>query len=177
MSLASLSAALPAHAADLKTNIARLAADTVLSDQQKWGCFLACAVALGQPQVIDAVEAEASSRLSEEAKAAARAAVSIMAMNTVYFGAVNLLHNHDYRDIPPQLSMTALASPGIDKLDFELWAFAISALSNCEACLNTHEAELHKRGMPVERVQAALRIASVVNAMSVVLRTDSARTS
>lgn len=175
MSLANLSDALPPYAADIKTNISRLVADTVLTDQQKWGCMLACAFAVGQPGVIDAVEAEARPRLSEEVMNAARAAATIMAMNTVYYGAVNLLHNHDYRADASQLSMLTLASPGVDKVDFELWALAVSALGNCEACLNSREAELHKRGVPIERIQAALRVASVINAVSVVLRAERKR--
>lgn len=172
MSLATLSEALPLYAVDIKTNISRLAADTVLTDQQKWGCLLACAFAVGQRHVIAAVEAEAGPRLSEDARNAARTAATIMAMNTVYYGAVNLLQNHDYRADASQLSMEALSDPGVDKVDFELWALAVSALSNCEACLNSHEAELHKRGVSIERVQAALRIASVINALSVVLRAE-----
>lgn len=172
MSLATLSDALPLYAADIKTNISRVAVDTVLTDQQKWGCLLACAFAVGQRDVIDAVEAEAAPLLSEDAMNAARTAATIMAMNTVYYGAVNLLRNHDYRAEASQLSMVTLAEPGVDKVDFELWALAVSALSNCEACLNSHEAELHKRGVSIERVQAALRIASVINALSVVLRAE-----
>lgn len=177
MSLATLSDALPLYAADVKTNISRLTTDMVLTDQQKWGCLLACAFAGGQRDVIAAVETEAGPRLTEDARNAARTAATIMAMNTVYYGAVNLLHNHDYRADASQLSMEALADPGVDKVDFELWALAVSALSNCEACLNSHEAELHKRGVPIERVQAALRIASVIAALSVVLRATKAHAS
>lgn len=172
MSLSNLAVSLPLYAEDIKINIARLATDTVLTDQQKWGCFLACAFAAGQKQVIWAVEDEAATIMSDSARNAARSAATIMAMNTVYYGAVNLLDNHDYREEPPGLSMLALANPGVDKIDFELWAFAVSALTNCGPCLNSHEAELHKRGVPIERLQAALRIASVVNAMSVVLRAE-----
>lgn len=172
MSLTTLSDALPAYATDIKTNIARLVADTVLSDQQKWGCLLACAFAIGQPDLLDAVEAEARPRLSEEAVSAARTSATIMAMNTVYYGAVNLLRNHDYRADPSQLIMPSLTSPGVDKIDFELWALAVSALSNSEACLNTHEAELHKRGVALERILASLRIAAVVNATATVIRAE-----
>jgi len=175
MSLATLSHALPLYAADIRINISHVVVDTVLSEQQKWGCLLACAFAAGQRDVIVSVEAEAGPRLNEDARNAARTAATIMAMNTVYYGAVNLLHNHDYRADASQLSMEALANPGVDKVDFELWALAVSALSNCEACLNSHEVELHKRGVPIERVQAALRIASVINALSVVLRATGTR--
>lgn len=172
MSLSKLLDALPPYAADLRINLARLAADTVLSEQQKWGCFLACAFAVGQSQVLDALNAETAGRLSEAGRSGAKSAATIMAMNTVYYGAVNLLNNHDYRADPPGLSMLALGSPGVDKIDFEIWAFAVSALSNCEACLNSHEAELHKRGVTIEQVRAALRIASVINAVSVVIRAE-----
>jgi len=174
MSLTILTVSLPGYADDLKINLARVATDTSLTEQQKWGCFLACAITVGQPAVVSAVAAEANSRLTAEARKAAQVAATIMAMNTVYYGAVNLLRNHDYRAERSNLSMTALADPGVDKIDFELWAFAVSAISNCAACLNTHEAELHKRGVELERVQAVLRIAAVVNAVGVVLRAEAA---
>ena len=175
MALEALIDALPLYAADIRTNISRVTADPALTEQQTWGCLLACAFAVGEPYVIGVVEGEAGARLSETAADAARTAATIMAMNTVYYGAVNLFRNHDYRADDSQLSMQSLATPGVHKIDFELWALAVSALSNCEACRNSHEDELHKRGVSIEAVQAALRIASVVNAVSVVLRAEKAR--
>lgn len=172
MSFDDLAVRLPPYAKDLEINLARLSADDVLSEQQKWGCFVACAFALGQSDVLDAVLGEARKRLSEPAMVAAKTAATIMAMNTVYYGAVNLLQKRDYRSEPPRLSMLAMANPGVEKIDFELWALAVSALSNCATCLNVHEAELHKRGTPLESVQTALRIASVVNAVATVLRAE-----
>lgn len=174
MSLSDLRNALPSYAADIGTNLDMLAAETILSDQQKWGCFLACAVSTGTPLVLQAIQQEADTKLSADAKVAARTAASIMAMNTVYYRAINLLQNHDYRGAPANLAMTALANPGVDKIDFELWALAVSAINGCGSCLNAHEAELHKRGVSVQRVQAALRIAALVNAASVVVRAESA---
>ena len=163
---------LPPYAKDLEINLARLAADDTLSEQQKWGCFVACAFALGQADLLDAVRGEARKQLDDSGMVAAKAAATIMAMNTVYYGAVNLLHNRDYRSEPPRLSMLAMANPRVEKIDFELWALAVSALTNCQSCLNVHEAELHKRGTSLETVQTALRIASVMNAVAVVLRAE-----
>lgn len=174
MSLTALQNALPAYAGDLRKNLDQLARETLLSDQQKWGCFLACAFASGVPLVAKAVRAETEPRLTPEAKSGAMAAAAIMGMNTVYYGSINLLTNHDYRGAPVNLSMAALVNPPVDKIDFELWALAVSAMSNCGACLNSHEAELHKRGVTLERVQAALRIAATVNAIAVVLRGEAA---
>ncbi|SUS03298.1 Alkyl hydroperoxide reductase AhpD [uncultured Defluviicoccus sp.] len=172
MSLEDLSARLPDYAADIETNLARQLADATLSDQQKWGCFLACAVALGEAHVLNAVSEEASRRLTVDAQVAAKIAAATMAMNTVYFGSANLLANRDYRGEPHQLVMAAQSGVGVDKVDFELWALAVSALTNCETCLNTHDAELRRHGAPMEVVLAALRIAAVVNAASVVLRAE-----
>lgn len=170
MSIDALRDALPDYAWDQKRNLDTLVNETLLSDQQKWGCFLACAYATDNPTLIRHMESAAAPALSEKAKHAAKVAATLMAMNTVYYGAINLLNNHDYRAANANLSMTALSQTDVDKIDFELWAFAISAMANCEACLNVHEAELHKRGVTLERIQAALRIAATVNAANTALR-------
>ena len=49
MSLDALRDALPAYAKDLSLNLSSLSSETTLSDQQKWGTFLASAYATGQP--------------------------------------------------------------------------------------------------------------------------------
>lgn len=174
MSIESLRDSLPDYAADQRANLDLLVAETLLTDQQKWGCFLACAYATGTTQLIQAMEAAASSRLTAPTLTAAKSAATLMAMNTVYYAAIDLLDNHAYRGVPVNLRMNALNQTDVDKIDFELWTFAISAISHCGACLNAHEAELHKRGVTIERVQAALRIAAVVNAVSVTLRIQQA---
>lgn len=170
MSIDALRDALPDYAFDQKRNLDDLVAETLLTEQQKWGTLLACAYVTSNPTLIRQMESAALSHLSDGARNAAKIAATVMAMNTVYYGALNLLANHDYRRAPAQLSMTALQQTEVDKIDFELWSFAISAMTNCGACLNVHETELHKRGVTLERVQAALRIAATVNAASIALR-------
>lgn len=170
MPIEALREALPEFAWDQKRNLDAVITETLLSDQQKWGCLLACAYASNNPTLIGHMERAAGPLLSDKARDAAKLAATLMAMNTVYYGALNLLNNHDYRGAPANLSMTALSQTDVDKIDFELWAFAISAMSNCAACLNVHEAELHKRGLTLERIQAALRIAATVSAMNTALR-------
>lgn len=174
MSIDALRDALPDFAWDQKRNLDTLAAETLLNDQQKWGCLLACAYATTNSTLIRHMEGAAPPALSAKARQAAKTAATLMAMNTVYYGGINLLSNHDYRGAPANLSMTALSQTDVDKIDFELWAFAISAMSNCAACLNVHEAELHKRGVTLERVQAALRIAATVSAADTALRINEA---
>ncbi len=175
MSLDALRETLPAYAKDLSLNLSSLASETLLSDQQKWGAFVASAHAVGVPAVVKAVEAAANAGgLSEDAKTAAKAAAAIMGMNNVYYRSLHLLSNGEYKTLPAKLRMNVLANPGVEKVDFELWSTAVSAINGCGMCLDAHEAELKKHGVPNTSVQAALRIASVVNAVSRVIEGEAA---
>jgi alkyl hydroperoxide reductase subunit D len=175
MSLDTLRDALPAYAKDISLNLSSLAAETVLTDQQKWGAFLAAAYATGVPVVVRNLEAAAmAAGLSTEAEAAAKTAAAIMGMNNVYYRSLHLLSNGEYKTLPARLRMNGLANPGVDKADFELWATAVSAVNGCGMCLDAHEAELKKHGVTAPQVQAALRIAAVVNAASRVIAAESA---
>jgi alkyl hydroperoxide reductase subunit D len=175
MSLDALRETLPAYAKDLSLNLSSLASETILTDQQKWGCFVASAYAIGVPAVVKAVEAAAAAAgFSPEANTAAKAAAAIMGMNNVYYRSLHLMHNAEYRTLPARLRMNILANPGVAKVDFELWSLAVSAINGCGMCLDAHEAELKKHDMANTAIQAALRIAAVVNAVSRVIAGEAA---
>jgi len=175
MSLDALRESLPAYAKDLSLNLSSLAAETLLNDQQKWGTFVASAYAVGSGPVIKAIDAAAKEAgLSEEAHTAAKAAAAIMGMNNVYYRALHLMENKEYRTLPARLRMTVIGSCGVDKTDFELWCTAVSAVNGCGMCLDAHEEELKKRGVPNTAIQATLRIGAVVNAVSRVVNAEAA---
>jgi len=175
MSLDALREQIPAYAKDLSLNLSSLAAETLLTEQQKWGAFLASAHATGAPAVIKAVEAAAAQAgLTPQAASAAKSAAAIMGMNNVYYRALHLVSNPEYRTLPARLRMNVMANPGVDKVDFELWCTAVSAINGCGACLDSHEQELKKHGVVNTHVQAALRIGAVVNAVSRVLAAEAA---
>jgi lipoyl-dependent peroxiredoxin subunit D len=172
MSLDALRQALPAYAKDLSLNLSSLMNETALNEQQKWGAFIASAYAVGVGPVIR--ELEDGCPLTPEALTAAKAAAAIMGMNNVYYRALHLMKNREYATLPAKLRMNVIANPGVEKNDFELWCAAVSAINGCGMCLDSHEDELRKRGVPNTVVQAALRIASVVNAVSRVLAAEEA---
>ncbi|MFO0986043.1 MAG: carboxymuconolactone decarboxylase family protein [Alphaproteobacteria bacterium] len=174
MSIESLKSALPDYAKDLKLNLASVAAEAALTDQQRWGALVATAIASRNPAVIRAVEAEAQARLSPEALAAAKTAAAIMAMNNVYYRFVHLVGHDDYRSMPARLRMNALARPGVEKADFELWSLAVSAVNGCGLCLESHEQVLRDHGVGREAIQAAARVAAVVHAVAVTLEAEAA---
>ena len=173
MSIDTLRDLIPAYAKDLSLNLSTLVNETTLSDQQKWGTLVATAYAVGIPEVVQNLEAAASS-LSPEALTAAKAAAAIMGMNNVYYRALHLMHNKEYETLRAGLRMNILANPGVDKVDFELWSLAVSAVNGCGLCLDSHEKVLRSHNVTNVQVQAALRIAATVNAISAVIRGEKA---
>ena len=175
MALEALAAALPAYAEDIAANLAAVLADRSLSDQQRWGCCVAASHAVAVPAVIQAIETAANEAgLGAPALAAAKGAAAIMAQNNVYFRALGLLVNPEYRTLRSGLRMRIVSHPGAPRDDFDLWCVTVSAIHGCPDCLNAHEAPLRSRGVAAEAVQAALRIAAVIHAVSRVLAAEAA---
>ncbi|MGF1608232.1 MAG: carboxymuconolactone decarboxylase family protein [Kiloniellales bacterium] len=174
MSIESLKSALPDYAKDLKLNLGSVFTSTTLNQQQVWGAALASALASRNPTVTAAIEAEAASRLSPEAIIAAKAAAAIMAMNNIYYRFVHLAGHETYQSLPARLRMNVIAKPGVDKLDFELWSLAVSAVNGCGLCIAAHEREV-VGGVGKDGIQDAVRIASVIHAVAVTLEGEQAQ--
>ena len=173
MSLDALREAIPDYAKDIRLNLGTLAAETLLSDQQKFGAFLASAHGARNKRVIDAISQWTDDKLSSEAKNAARSAAAVMAMNNVYYRAVHLMASDEYGKMPAKLRMNVIGAPGVEKVDFELWALAVSAINGCGMCLDSHEKVVRKGGLSADQIQAALRIAATVNAAAAVMDAES----
>ncbi len=169
MSLEQLKNRLPDYARDLKLNLSSLAEEPSLSVQQRAGTFIATALASRNAEVVAALTAEFGPKLSPEALNAARAAASIMAMNNVYYRFTHLASSPDYRALPAKLRMNVIGKPGVEKVDFELWSLAVSAINGCGMCIDSHEKVLRGAGVTAEQIQAAVRIASVVHAVAATL--------
>jgi alkyl hydroperoxide reductase subunit D len=83
MHLDALLEAVPAYARDLKLNFsAVIRQNTELTDQQLWGTVVACAIASRNRELIDAVIAEAQTKLSAQALEAAKGAAAVLSMIT-----------------------------------------------------------------------------------------------
>ena len=72
MSIETLKSQLPDYAKDLKLNLSSLASETVLSEQQKAGAFVASALASRNSAVSNALIAEFAPKLSSEALTSGR---------------------------------------------------------------------------------------------------------
>lgn len=176
MGVAALKDALPAYAKDTKLNLGSVTSTSQLTDQQLWGTVLATALATRSRQVIAELAEDAADHLSGEAFEAAKGAASIMAMNNVYYRATHLIGDETYSTLSTGLRMSIIGKPGVDKVDFELWCVAVSAVNGCGRCLESHEKVLRESGMSREHIQEALRIAAVVTATAATLDAEAALT-
>jgi alkyl hydroperoxide reductase subunit D len=148
MSIDVLKDRLPEYARDLKLNLSSLASEQLLSPQQKAGSFIAAALAANHVPTTQAVVDAFGPELTPEALNAAKIAASLMAMNNIYYRFVHLVHAADYKTLPAKLRMTAMAKPGVDKVDFELWSLVVSAINGCGMCLEAAGSRSGGRARP-----------------------------
>ncbi|MDX3633810.1 carboxymuconolactone decarboxylase family protein [Streptomyces europaeiscabiei] len=169
MSLDALRSAVPDYAADLRRNLDSVLGDSGLPTQRLWGTVLATAIASRSAIVLRELAPEARAKLSPEAYTAARSAAAMMAMSNVFHRTRHLLSDPEYGRLRAGLRMNVIGDPGVDRVDFEFWAFAVSAINGCGLCLDSHERVLRKAGLDRATVQEAFKIASVVQAVGVTL--------
>lgn len=169
MSIDALKDRIPDFAKDVRLNLTSMASDETLGEQAKYGLFLACAITTRNPAVLAAMESVAAGHLSPAAMAAAKSAAAVMAMNNIYYRFVHLASNKDYATMPARLRMNVIASPGVDKADFELWSLAVSAINGCGACIDAHEKALHEAGVASATIQTAVRFAAIIQSVAVAI--------
>jgi lipoyl-dependent peroxiredoxin subunit D len=174
MMLQSILETFPPYAKDIKLNFSSLLnSETNLTQQQFWGTLLSCAMASKNKLLLNAISENAKSKLTDEAYSAAKSAAALMAMNNIYYRFTHLVSNTEYTRLPANLRMTTLAQPGIEKMDFELFSLAVSAINGCGMCMDAHEKILSKHGVSKENIQMAIRIAAIIYATATVLEADS----
>lgn len=160
---------LPEAARDLKVNLQSVLQDSSLSDDQKWGVAVACAIAARHPRLREAVRKAASERVSPEVLDDARAAAALMAMNNVFYRFRHMVGKEEYGSIPARLRMNRIAKPLGSRIDFELYCLAVSAIHGCEMCIRSHEKVVVDGGLTPQQVQDSVRIASTLHGVAVAL--------
>ena len=168
MNIEAIRDALPDYARDLRLNLGSVLTTQGapgLTARQIWGTALASRNATLITAIEDAARAELDAAQIDGAKTAA----AIMAMNNIYYRFLHLAGDADYQTMPARLRMNVIGNPGIDKLDFELYSLAVSAINGCGLCIEAHENQLRKHEVSREAIQSAIRIAAVVHAVAVTL--------
>lgn len=170
MSLETMKDLVKDYGRDIRINI-----ETVLSnegapgltDTQIYGTFLASAYASKSEKLKELAEEYVANRLETSEIEGIKSAATIMGMNNIYYRYLHLLEgNAELKSLPAKLRMTVIGKPGIEKVNFELYSLAVSAITGCGMCINAHVEEVRKGGVSDLGIQSAIRIASVTHALS-----------
>jgi alkyl hydroperoxide reductase subunit D len=163
---------LPEEAVDLVANAQRVLGGESLNTIQTWGCALASAYFIRQPELIASILTDAKAAgLNQEHLSDAKGAAALMGMNTVYFRFRHIMHTEAYTQKAFNLRMTRMQQVATDQTHYELYSIGPAALAGCELCLKAHEAAVKKGGLNEDNVHDAVRIASVLNGIAVALET------
>jgi alkyl hydroperoxide reductase subunit D len=159
---------LPEEAKDLQVNAERVLKGESLDSEQTWGVAMASAYFIRHSVLSKAILTDAKAAgISDGALADAKAAATLMGMNTVYFRFRHLMDSDAYNRRPFNLRMTRMQQVATTRLNFELFSIGPAALAGCEMCLKAHEAAVKKDGLNEENIHDAVRIASVLNGIAV----------
>ena len=165
--LTSLLATLPEPARDIRLNLQSTLQGGALSPAQRWGVTVATAAAAREPRLLAAVVAEARAEVGPAVVEDGLAAAAIMAMNNVYYRFRHQIGKPSYAERPARLRMNRLVRPATNRLDFELFSLAVSAINGCEACVRAHEEAVIAGGLTEEHVHDAVRLGAVMHAAAV----------
>lgn len=158
------------HGKDTKLNLSSLFGNVDASGMtatQFYGTALALAYTLNDSDLTAAVEAEAEGKVEANVIGAAKLAASLMAMNNIYYRFVHLSSDKQFAKMPAGLRMNGMANPGVEKVDFELYSLAVSALNGCGMCIDAHVKTLVDHGISAQAIQASVKLAAVMNSAKV----------
>lgn len=167
MSVEQFRETLPEFAKDLRLNLSSVFSQAELTPKQAWGTAVAAAYTCRNTKVTDAIEADAKNFLTTEELDASRTAASLMAMTNIYYRFGHLAGDEEFSKLPARLRMNGIRTHGVDRVDFELWCLAVSAITGCEKCVSSHWHNLREHDVSRDTVLAAVRVASVIHAAAV----------
>jgi alkyl hydroperoxide reductase subunit D len=169
--LENLISQMPEYARDVKINLQTIfnLENAQLSAKQIFGAALASAYATKEKTLIQVLENETKNILSNEEIRAVKIATSLMAMNNIYYRFLHLSEDKEYSQMQAGLRMRGILDHGIDKIDFEIFALAVSIINGCGMCIDAHANQLLKHQLTKTQVQIVAKIAAIINSASQVL--------
>ena len=167
MTLDILKEQLGEFAKDAALNISSLLTEQAVDDlsaKQIAAVALASVYTTKQADLIKTIHSYAEKFLNATEIEGVKAATSLMAMSNVYYRFIHIAADKEFKSLPAKLRMNKMTSHGMEQVDFELSALAVSAINNCELCMNSHVNNLKKQGVSFVGIQTVIRIAAVMNA-------------
>ena len=170
MSITSKISNFPEYAKDIKLNYSKILNEPTLNKQQLYGIILISSIATKLDDLVEVAMEEAKEHIDESLLEDIYGAYSIMSMNAIYYRFTHLATEYDYSTMPANLRMQFLAKHKMSKTDFEMLCLAVAVIIGCGKCINAHEVVLRDNSIPNQTIQTVARIASIVNAISNVMR-------
>lgn len=167
--LETLRNAIPEAAKDLRLNLGSVLQPGALNEEQIWGTAVACAIASRNPQLRQATLEDALVHVAPEVVEDGKAAAALMGMNNVYYRFRHMVDREEYARNPARLRMQRLVQVATNKVDFELFCLAVSAINGCESCIRSHERVVIEGGLTEDQVNDAIRIAATFQGAAVAL--------
>jgi alkyl hydroperoxide reductase subunit D len=158
---------------DLRINLKNVLNSDNLKQQEAYLLALSVAANEKNDLLIGVFSDKARESGAEEAAIAeSLACASLLATNNVFYRFKHFIKpgNENYQALPARIKMNIMARPVLGKELFELMSLAISAINGCEACVNAHEASVRRLGASEARIFDAVRLASVVRGLALVVR-------
>jgi alkyl hydroperoxide reductase subunit D len=135
---------LPEYAKDIKLNLSAVLGDSTLSADQKWGVAVASAISCTSRELRDATVADARKNVDVKVIEDAATAAVMMAMNNIYYRFRHMVEKPSYGQKSPRLRMNRMAQPTTNKMEFELYSLAVSAIHGCEMCVRRTRENHHR---------------------------------
>jgi alkyl hydroperoxide reductase subunit D len=157
------------YAKDIKLNLSsvlRTDPESSLKENQIYGIALSCAYTTKNSDLVEYILEKAEEKISKEEINAAKAASSIMAMNNIYYRFTHLVSDKEYLKMPAKLRMNFIGSPRVEKVDFELYSLAVSAINGCGLCIDSHVKQLINSKVDKYTIQHSIRISSIINSVA-----------
>jgi lipoyl-dependent peroxiredoxin subunit D len=162
-SLDFLKEALGAAGKDVRLNLSSVLTQHELSKAQTWGTALACAATVNNKVLFETISHESRAHLTEVERLAALTASSVMGSNNIYYRFLHLAGDPQLESLPARLRMNSLKGHGVPEVDFELYCLAVSAITGCGKCIESHYHLLRERDLSRDAILASVRIAAVIH--------------
>jgi alkyl hydroperoxide reductase subunit D len=156
---------------DMKLNVSTTLNSTNLTKKEAYLLALAVAVNEKNNTLIAAFEHQAKNAgAAIEELAETHGCASLLSLNNVFYRFRHFMHDVEYYSKQPAgLRMSIMMNPVLGKGFFELMSLVISAMNGCERCVVSHEQSVKEHGASEPRVYDAIRLASAVKGLCVVI--------
>ena len=156
---------IPDHSKDIRLNLDAVINRSPLDAVDTHAVAYVSAISAGNGELAFNIE-QLSPLYGTSELEAAKTAVSLMAMNNVWYPYVEMTGDEQLKGLPAGLRMNAYVTHGgVSKKKFEMYALAASIIGKCHFCVRAHYDTLKKEGMLVQELQHVGKIAAVINAI------------